>query len=83
MNLTSAERDMLLGFLEEYSDQMACESCNDYELPNTPENLLLVKEAEQLSSGDDEEPQLSADGKMIYTTDFIILDYLANKIRGE
>ena len=77
MDLTPVERKILVTLLEELSDMLANETCNDYILPNTPENLELVQAAEE------DTPCVSDDGSEIYATNFVILDYLIGKIRGE
>ena len=59
------------------SDEFSNHSCNDYELPNTPDNLKLVKLAEDFcfGVGSGKELIISKDGTMIYTMDYVLVNY--------
>lgn len=77
MTLTELENELLDQLLEEASNHLANMGCNDYQVPNTPEGreLVAVVEADlgELEFGD---------GPTIYTTNFVLFDYLIEKLRS-
>ncbi len=81
--MTKNEKTMLLGFMSELSERFGNDGCNDYTLPNTPENVEFVRAAETWSDPTEEfEPPDPGDDK-IWTSNGVILDYLAHKLEHE
>lgn len=88
--LTETEKQVILDFLEELSKAMGNSGCNDLKLPKTEESLHLIKEAWEFEISDKKEleewidnanKQFKNKEKYLITTDFVILGYLANKLK--
>lgn len=76
---------LIASFLEAYSEALGDRTCNDYSLPNTPENYQMMKDAEIWNAPDDpsewEEPKI--DKGEILTSDHFVVSYLAYLCRQE
>ncbi len=81
--MTNSQRNLAATFLKQYSDDLGNNGCNDYDMPNTPENYQFVKDMLKWNNGRDEIPRLSPDGETIYTQDFFIASYLADLLIKE
>jgi hypothetical protein len=70
--------------LELAADEFSNHTSNDFELPNTPENLEFVKAMDK-AVGDpdypDEEPNL--DGSKIYVMDWMVMRYCIKLLKEE
>lgn len=79
------EYELAAKLLDMASDEFSNHGCNDFELPNTPENYALVESMELWNvSESGEEPNevnVSEDGQTIYTMDWYIMSYLAHCLR--
>ena len=76
---------MFAGFLDQLEDHMSNAGCNDYTLPNTPENKKFLREMISASfSKDDAEWMLEEleeqDCKTLYTIDSSVFGYLRRKL---
>ena len=77
--------------LEQYSDVLSNNGCNDFEVANTPELYQAIEKANALNYGlsveewkkheDYYEPSVSKDGTKIYTQDFTILALLEDLVK--
>jgi hypothetical protein len=76
--MTKNELEILDGMLERLSDIMGNAGCNDYELPDTPENRELVTQAHH----EELDFTIRVYKGMIQTTDWVVLGYLRKKLRG-
>ena len=77
---------ILAELLEMASDEFSNHGCNDWELPNTPENRALVERAERENSEEqwlEYGLNLSPDGTKIYLMDYFLMDYFAHLFREE
>ena len=63
------------------SDEFSNHGCNDFDLPNTPENLSLTEKAEKYCFVYDAIPTISKDGKRIFTEDVVLMQYFAHLAR--
>lgn len=86
--LTKAEKELLLGFLQELSDNYGHAGCNEYSLPNTPENREVMRKALTMTYSEDQEEledefdYLENCDKTIHTIDTIVLDYIVTKVES-
>lgn len=75
------EYELAAQLLELASDEFGNHICNDFTLPNTPENFELIEAMERWNvslSGEMPTPvHVSKDGKEIYTNDWYLMSYLA------
>ena len=75
------EYEILANLLELAAEFIGVHGCNDYELPNTPENRAFIEGAEAWNvseSGDTPiELNISPDGKTIYTRDDFLCSYFS------
>lgn len=86
--LNKLETQLFKKLLDEFANTLGNNSCNDFALPNTPENKQFLKDiysSEQYKAEHDYWEQVLADvekstSKTIYTLDIIVLAYLRNKI---
>lgn len=75
--MTKNEINLIIEFLNDYSDKLGNAGCNDYELINNEENLEMVKQAElELKK----EPYITKRGT-IMTYDFMLVSHLKNKLK--
>lgn len=80
IGLNKAEVKLIIMFLDEYAELLGNNGCNDLKLDNTPENREIVKSAEKDQSGEDWNDTVPK-GKSFYTTDFVVVGYLADKLK--
>lgn len=76
--LNKTEWTILAQLLEMAADEFGNHGCNDFELPNTPENREFMERMELWNSGPNGEPMplnVSRDGKQIYTMDSSLMYY--------
>lgn len=76
------EMIVLVGFLNELSDEFSNAGCNDFELPNTPENRELIIAAEKHADCYEEEWHEN-DKDTISSSDTIVLEYLIHRLKEE
>ncbi len=83
MTLTKTQRIITATMLDMAADEFANHSCNDYVLPNSPENIEFVRG--MIAAGDypSGEPQISKDGKLIYLMDFVTMRYCRELVLKE
>jgi hypothetical protein len=74
--LGEEEREILVRLLDLAADEFANHGCNDFELDNTDANWALWQDA--LS---DEEGLQRPKGPKIYAEDWILMRYLAHRIK--
>ena len=55
------------------ADRFSCNSCSDYEIPNTPENREFLKAS-------NEDLYISDDGKLIHLADWATMIYCAKQL---
>jgi hypothetical protein len=75
---------VLSKLLEMASDEFSRHGCNDFELPNTPHNRMLVEAMERWNSVKQFEAEglnISEDGRTIYTMDWFLFSYFAHLAR--
>lgn len=81
-NLSDQEKRILLmasEFLDDLSDRMANAGCNDHWIPNTPENVEMLKHMHELNGDPEEFEEPDPSDKIMYVSDFFLVWYL--KIR--
>ena len=78
------ENELAAEMLDMASEEFSKHGCNDYDLPNTPENRAFMELAELWNANGDEpgELNISADGKTIYVMDWFLMDYLAHCLKN-
>jgi len=79
--LTSNELALIAGFLGQLGDRFSNDGCEDYSLPDTPENRQLATAAHAHCKFDVDGLNISR-GK-IHTQNTMIVAYLADKIRRD
>ncbi len=79
--LTKNDLSLLDKFLEDLSDSLGNNSCNDYILPDTEENRRMLIEAYDEEDDFDIKNCIYKDKLMTY--DFIIVGYLRRKLKEE
>lgn len=69
---------ILAKLLDMAADEFSNHSCNDFTLPNTPDNRALV-----LNASDDEDmaSYINYDAEEICTYDWLLMRYFADKAR--
>jgi len=73
---------VLAKLLEMAADEFSNHGCNDFDLPNTPENNALMVAAEKWNSENDfAEFGLTQDSDKIYTSDYFLMSYFAHLAR--
>jgi hypothetical protein len=86
MKLTPLERQVFSGFMEQLDDKFTCAGSNDYELKNSEEARILLKEMikTQYSAEDQEEAlerlESNSQNDCLYTSDFVLFNHLLGKI---
>lgn len=85
--LTPIEIKTFLEMLEQAGDKMSSATCNDFPLPNTPENWQLylrynewVKENVEFADEDEEVLRKPRKGP-IYFTDWLLFGYFIHKLK--
>ena len=81
IDLAPLEVKLLLRVLEDYSSELGNHGCNDMEVPNSPEMLAWVTEAETWALGEPSTPSFHY-GE-IMTEDYTIVDYLKHRIETQ
>lgn len=85
--LTSAELKLISDILKEAAEMYSDHSCNDYEIPNTKANkeVLINMNKSGLIDGLDEEEEIelikSCKDKNLFTMDFVLMEYLAERCK--
>ena len=79
MPLTSYEKDLLSDFLNELKDRFSTDGCNDYSIPDTPENQSIAEAASRISEGEDYDGLYRQEGK-IYIHNQTLLQYLHQRL---
>lgn len=80
------ELELLSELLGMASDEFSNHGCNDFAVPNTPENNRFMTAAEiwNQSNPESREPlNVSKDGTEIYTQDWFLMDYLKHLVDEE
>lgn len=76
---------ILAQLLDMADNEFGNHGCNDFELPNTPENRALMDAAERWNApngpAEEWELHISRDGKVIYTQDHFLMAYFAHLAR--
>lgn len=81
--MTKTQLTVIAAMLDMAADEFSNHGCNDYELPNTPENLEFVRTMIAASDYPDDEPHLSSDGARIYLMDWMVMRYCEDLIRQQ
>lgn len=76
-NLTPTQCQIAAKMLRLAADEFSNHGCNDYELPNTPNNLEFVNGMIAASDYPGDSPHISRDGKSIYLMDWQVMIYCA------
>lgn len=74
--MTPTQKTIFAQLVKQAADEYSNHGCNDYVLPNTPENIEFVRAMNE-ALGIDNDPMVSKDGTKIYTGDSDILCYCA------
>lgn len=90
MTIAQNKKEAFRHLMEQFSDVLSNNGCNDYAVANTPELYLAVEEANadnyRLSVEDWKKhedyypPQVSGDKKTIYTQDYMILSMIRKEL---
>lgn len=67
----------VIPLLKTATDQMANNTCNDYRIPDTPENRKFIEAMHQWNG--DSEGYIAKDG-WIYTMDWFVLGYITHLV---
>lgn len=85
--MTKTELQFVAGLLRLATDEFSNHGCNDFEIPNTPENMAMMVNMLHWNAPNgpalEWEVQLSDDGKTIYTMDTFLMGYLAHLAEDE
>jgi hypothetical protein len=76
--LTPLQAAIAARFLRNMSEDLSNNSCNDFFLDNTPENLAFAR-----AVYDGDEPHLVSGGTRIYLADWLVADYLARLLERD
>lgn len=77
---TKNELAFIADLLDMAADEFSNHSCNDFKIDNTAENkLLLMKIAD---SAEEKDSILNNDSKTLYTCDWLLMRYFANKCKN-
>jgi len=85
MNLDKNACEVLSDLLKMADEEFGNHGCNDYELPNTPENRQLMEQAERWNSIEQWEEyglHISNDYAKIYTQDYFLMGYFAHLLEA-
>lgn len=74
---------VLAELLELAAKEFTNRGCNDFELPNTPENRKLVEDMHQSIGCPDAKANVSKDSKKIYTTDYRLMYYFVELLKSD
>lgn len=89
VSFTANETKILLDFLDQLNDYFGSAGCNDYTLPDSPENRLLIETAAAISHGttlerwrkDEDYIAPEPHHRKLFTFDLELLHYLEDKIK--
>lgn len=70
------ELQLIYDFLEELNERFGTDGCNDFIIPRTPQNIELIRNIDKNFIVD-----LNKD--CIYTTNFLVVEYLMEKLKEE
>ena len=83
--MNKAQYELAATLLDKAADEFSNHGCNDYTLPNTPENVELMRRAHEWNvRGDASQPfdlSISKDGTEIYTMDYYVMGFMAHLLR--
>ena len=77
---TKTELEVMAKLLELASDQFSNHGCNDFELPNTPQNVALLKKVNSVT-GDDSDPVAYNNG--LCGNDSALMQYFQGRCEEE
>lgn len=92
MKHPSTRKEAFADLLEQFSQLLSNNGCNDFTVVNTPEMFRAIEEAGALNVGmsleefrasseyQDYGPNVSEDGHKIYTQDFVILSLIEKQL---
>ncbi len=80
VTLTPNQTALLIGFIKELEEKFSCDGCNDYSMPDTPENRDLDMFSWYASQGSDCEHEVRVSHGKIHTNNGIILYGLRRKL---
>lgn len=92
MNHATTKKEAFAELLEQFSDVLSNNGCNDFTVANTPEMFLAIEEAgaqnvgmtlEEFRKSDEYEdyaPRVSEDKKFIWTSDYTILAMIEKEL---
>lgn len=84
MGLTNYELQLISNLLSEASEIYANHTCNDYPLPNTPENYALMRDLYVRNGDLDEfEDEVDPNADELYFWDWGLMHYFADRIKEE
>jgi len=71
-------------FLDELSDIQGNAGCNDFDMPNTPENRVFFEEMEAYNNSENEDRQElpPLNDKNIYTLDILVNSYVRHCLKN-
>lgn len=75
-------KEILADVLEMASDEFSNNTCNDYQIEDTPANRKFVTAMHE-SCCDPEDDEIQVRDGMIQTTDWLVMSYGAKLLRGE
>ena len=78
--MTKFEKKLAVILLREAASEFSNHGCNDFTLPNTPENLQFANSVEKWSCGEENNDSKS---EKIYLNDYTVMNYLANLLEKE
>ena len=78
IELTEGEYEFLRYCLRTCSDTFSTAGCNDYRLPDTPQNRAMARAAYDWSAGEDREPATDGKGNLV-TEDSVLIGYLQGR----
>lgn len=92
MNHATTKKEAFAELLEQFSDVLSNNGCNDFYVANTPEMFLALEEAgarnlnmtleefRKCSDYEDYAPRPSKDGTTLFTTDYTILAMIEKEL---
>lgn len=81
--MSPTESAYAAAFLDELGERYGNDGCNDFFLPNTPENRKLVQAALNWNSQDPEERKIHTHKGLIETDNYLIAGYLGHLLKVE
>ena len=91
VHLTKTEWKILVEFLEELDERFSNAGCNDYKMPNTPENRRFVEKMLKWAHEDDPDGQEETrsafgwdnDEEELFMFDGMALGFLIHRIKAQ